>query len=71
MNNIEYLIMNDIEYIVEDLKTAIKILESPIKVYERDKYIHPSYALEKIKSAQCTLDYIYDYLLRKGDEYER
>ena len=57
-------------YFIHDLVNAIKGIEAVLEVYTRDNYIHPSYALEKLKNGKsyfdCTIEF-YESELSKND----
>ena len=58
---------------IHDLVDAIKGIEAVLEVYTRDKYIHPSYACEKLKYSYNNIKYIYEYFeskLKKENENE-
>ena len=45
-------------YFLHDLVDAIKSINTVLYVYHRDKYIHPDYALEKLKNGKSYFDCI-------------
>ena len=45
-------------YFLHDLVDAIKSINTVLYVYHRDKYIHPGYALEKLKNGKSYFDCI-------------
>ena len=58
---------------IHDLVDAIQGIEAVLEVYTRDKYIHPSYACEKLKYSYNNIKYIHDYFenkLKKENEDE-
>lgn len=60
-------------YFLHDLVDAIKSINTVLYVYNRDKYIHPSYALEKLNYGksifEMTMKY-YEDKLKEGNSDE-
>lgn len=60
-------------YFLHDLVDAIKSINTVLYVYNRDKYIHPGYALEKLNYGksifEMTMKY-YEDKLKEDDEDE-
>lgn len=50
---------------LKDLADAIIGISACLEVYTRDKYIHPSYALEKLESSKHHINTCIDYYKNK------
>lgn len=50
---------------LKDLADAIIGISACLEVYTRDKYIHPSYALEKLESSKHHINTCIDYYENK------
>ena len=48
-------------YFLHDLVDAIKSINTVLYVYNRDKYIHPGYALQKLKNGKSYFDCIIEF----------
>ena len=48
-------------YFIHDLVNSIKGIEAVLEVYTRDNYIHPGYALEKLKNGRSYFDCIIEF----------
>ncbi len=61
-------------YFLHDLVDAIKSINIVLYVYNRDKYIHPGYALEKLNNGksifEITMKYYEDKLKEGQDDEE-
>ncbi len=60
-------------YFLHDLVDAIKSINTVLYVYNRDKHIHPGYALEKLKYGKALFDFTISYYedkLKEGTENE-
>ena len=58
-------------YFLHDLVDAIKSINTVLYVYNRDKYIHPRYALEKLNYGRALFDSTmryYENKLMNGDK---
>lgn len=58
---------------IHDLVDSIKGIEAVLEVYTRDKYIHPSYACEKLHYSYSNIKHVHDYFenkLKKENENE-
>ena len=53
---------------LKDLADAIIGISACLEVYTRDKYIHPSYALEKLESSKHYINACIDYYENKLEE---
>lgn len=57
-------------YFLHDLVDAIKSINTVLYVYNRDKYIHPGYALEKLNYGKSIFDMTMRYYEDKLKEKE-
>lgn len=60
-------------YFLHDLVDVIKPINTVLYVYNRDKHIHPGYALEKLKYGKSIIDMVINYYedkLKEGKDDE-
>ena len=53
---------------LKDLADSILGISACLEVYARDKYIHPSYALEKLESSRSYINSCIDYYENKQEK---
>ena len=51
--------------LIEKKDETIKGIEAVLEVYTRDKYIHPSYACEKLHYSYSNIKHVHDYFENK------